>query len=310
MNGNTGKSSKSGARVIRLPRPYGATTLAVAASKAENPSGKEAFVQFMIQQWLLGNGDICGRTYDIQTLAQSLHITTDVIRVRMRDQVMNSRIWDKDQQTEILYGVMGQMLSWSMEDRMRVNNQIGLLTRSQGGQYKPFVSAELNKALKLGVETSNSLQNMFQKIMGGGGTTNIFTFNQQNNDNSVNTYVTRDQVLEILSTSDKQLPKEEQAKLLESKYDLASLPEVVATKQEGIDTSKEGLGGKINVQQMNQITDNLKAAMEVADNDHHEMRRQIEMGIDPDDEDPELDTYEELPQIPKEEFSVANFLND
>ena len=84
------------------------------------------------------------------------------------------------------------------------------------------------------------------------------------------------------------------------------MPDVVATRQEGVDTSKEGLGG-VDVKKLQQVTDNLKAANLAALEDHHSMRREIEMNIDQDEEDPELEDYEEQDDN-SEDFSTANFL--
>ena len=248
----------------------------------------------MIQQWCLGNGSICGRTYDIQTLSLSLGISPEDVRIYMRDEVLKSQIWDKDKQEDLLRGLIGTMISWTFEDRMKINNQINILTASQGNTYKPFVSAELNKALKMGLESSTSIQSLVGRLTGSGQSITNILF-QQNNENNIqqNNYATREEVLEILSSE--QVPKSEAATQLETQYDLASLPEVVATRQEGFDTSREGLEDKINSRQLQQITDNLKAANQVASEDHHSMRREIEMRIDEDQDDPELDQYEEDP---------------
>lgn len=261
----------------------------------------------MIQQWCLCSGNICGQTYDIQSLANSLNVQVEDIRIHMRDEVLKSRVWDSEHQEELLKGLIGQMISWTLEDRIRINGQINLLTASQRGTYKPFISAELNKAMKMGLESSTAMQSLVARLTGGGQTTNIFNMFQQNNEQNIqNNFVTRDDVLEILAGEQKQLPKSEQAKLLESRYDLSSLPEVVATRQEGVDTSKEGLGG-VDVKKLQQVTDNLKAANLAALEDHHSMRREIEMNIDQDEEDPELDSYEDDEPEP-ESFSASNFL--
>lgn len=295
----------------RLPRPNGATALATEAIISQDANLKKAWVDFMVNQWLLSNGFICGTQYDIQTFAKVMSISVDEIRVRMRDTIITSRIFDKDKQEKLLYGLMGELLSWTMEDRMKINAQVDLLTKAQGGKYVPFISAELNKVLKLGLESGTALQGVLNRLMGG-GTTNIFNLFQQNNDNSVtNNYVTTTEVLEILADETKQLDKPEQAKLLEARYDLQALPVVVATEQEGIDTSKEGLGGKINITKLNSITDNLKGAMSSADDDHHSMRREIEMRIDPDEEDPELSLYDDYDEVQQEKpFSARNYLNN
>lgn len=266
----------------------------------------------MVNQWLLGNMVLCGKRYDIGAFASSLGITVDDIRVKMRDQVMNSRIWDKDSQEQIVTGLMGTMMSWTIEDRMRVNNQIELLMASQDGRYTPFISAEVNKALKMGIDSTASMQSMVQKFMGGSGTTNIFNMFQQNNTQEIsNQYVTQSQVLELLTQEDKLLDKSAEAKLLETKYDLSSLPEVVAVNQDGTLKAKESLGESINYVEMNDSLENLKEAVRQSDRDHHEMRREIEMRIDSDEDDPELTYYEEiednLPEEP-EPFSAQNFL--
>lgn len=305
MSGNIKKSSGPGNK--RIPRPYGATSLAAQYHITKEEQYLRQFQNLMIQQWCLCSGNICGQTYDIQSLANSLNVQVEDIRIHMRDEVLKSRVWDSEHQEELLKGLIGQMISWTLEDRIRINGQINLLTASQGGTYKPFISAELNKAMKMGLESSTAMQSLVARLTGGGQTTNIFNMFQQNNEQNIqNNFVTRDDVLEILAGEQKQLPKSEQAKLLESRYDLSSLPEVVATRQEGIDTSKEGLGG-VDVKKLQQVTDNLKAANLAALEDHHSMRREIEMNIDQDEEDPELDSYEDDEPEP-ESFSASNFL--
>ncbi len=305
MSGNIKKSSGPGNK--RIPRPYGATSLAAQYHITKEEQYLRQFQNLMIQQWCLCSGNICGQTYDIQSLANSLNVQVEDIRIHMRDEVLKSRVWDSEHQEELLKGLIGQMISWTLEDRIRINGQINLLTASQGGTYKPFISAELNKAMKMGLESSTAMQSLVARLTGGGQTTNIFNMFQQSNEQNIqNNFVTRDDVLEILAGEQKQLPKSEQAKLLESRYDLSSLPEVVATRQEGVDTSKEGLGG-VDVKKLQQVTDNLKAANLAALEDHHSMRREIEMNIDQDEEDPELDSYEDDEPEP-ESFSASNFL--
>lgn len=300
--------------LVRLPRPLGATALASEAHLSSESTTMAKFIDFMINHWLLSNGFICGIQYDIQGLARSLKVSVEDIRAHMRDRVMSSRVWDKESQEKILYGLIGELVGWTLEDRMRINAQIEILTRSQAGKYTPFISAELNKALKLGLESGTALQGVLGKLLGGGTTTNIFNLMQQNDNSVTNNYVTPAQVIELIHKEQGQLEKPEQAKLLETRYDLSSLPEVVATKQEGINISKEGAESKLNLESLKMVTDNFKAAMNSADEDHHAMRREIEQMVDPDAEDPELklydiDDYEEIKEDP-EPFSSANYLNN
>ena len=209
----------------------------------------------------------------------------------------------EDKAEDLLQALMGEQLAWALEDRMEIAHQVNILRESQGGKYVPFISAELGKALKLKLESSTSLQSIVRNLTGG-STTNIFAqFNQQNNVTQQNA-ITVEEARQIVLESQRVLDKPEEAKLLEDRYDIKSLPEVVATKQEGVDTSKEGLN--LNKAELMQITDDYKGAMSSFSKEHHELRREIEMRIDPDEEDPELYQYEDFEEEEKEDGSFAS----
>lgn len=275
--------------IKRFPRPLGLTAMMKEYSVTKDPSLLSKAQDYLINQWLMGNGVICGVMYDINLLSQKLGLDINYIRMYMRDRLLNSKLWDKDRQEEMVTGLLGEQLAWAMEDRMEVSHQVQVLREAQGGKYTPFISAELNKALKLKLDSSNSLQTIVRNLIGG-STTNIFQqFNQQNIQTADSQFISIDEARELIQEQQQVLPKSEEAKLLEAKYDLTSLPEVVAIKQEGIDTTKEGLS--LNKTELNMITDDYKGAMASASREHHEMRREIEQNIDPDEPDPELDLY-------------------
>lgn len=275
--------------IKRFPRPLGLTAMMKEYNATKDPSLLSKAQDYLINQWLMGNGVICGVMYDINLLSQKLGLDINYIRMYMRDRLLNSKIWDKDRQEEMVTGLLGEQLAWAMEDRMEVSHQVQVLREAQGGKYTPFISAELNKALKLKLDSSNSLQTIVRNLIGG-STTNIFQqFNQQNIQAADSQFISIDEARELIQEQQQVLPKSEEAKLLEAKYDIHSLPEVVATKQEGIDTTKEGLS--LNKTELNVITDDYKGAMASSSREHHEMRREIEQNIDPDEPDPELDIY-------------------
>ena len=280
-------------KIVRFPRPMGVTAMALEYQKNPNDTLLVNIHIYLINQWLMGNGVLCGITYDINTFSYRMGIDINYIRIFMRDRLLSSRIWDKEKSEDLLQALMGEQLAWVLEDRMEIAHQVNVLRESQGGKYMPFISAELGKALKLKLESSTSLQSIVRNITGG-STTNIFAQFNQNNVNQPQNTISIDEARQIVLESQKILDKTEEAKLLEERYDIASLPEVVATKQEGVDTSKEGLN--LNKAELAQITDDYKGAMELFPDEHHEIRREIEMRIDPDEEDPELYQYEEVPE--------------
>lgn len=288
----------------------GTTAMAAEYQKSQNLEDLQKVYNYIINHWLMGNGMLCGIMYDINTFSTKTGIDINYIRVFMRDRLLQSKLWDKERQEEMLQALLGEQVAWALEDRMEISHQVNILRESQGGHYTPFISAELNKALKMKLDSSTSLQSIIRTFMGG-GTTNIFNQfgDTQNNQLNQNQGISIEEARKIILESQKIMDKPQEAKLLADHYDLSSLPEVVATKQEGIDTTKEGL--TLNTAEMRQITDDYKGAMELSSREHHELRREIEANIDPGDPDPEMDIYLDEEQYEeKEPTSIAEqFLN-
>lgn len=306
MNGNI-------KNIKRFPRPLGTTSLAIEYSLTPSDENRFRLYNHVIHQWLLSNGKFGGKYMDVNTLSKITGIPTDYIQCFMRDQVMNSKIWDKDKQEELINGLLGQTLAWALEDRLAIKSQVDLLRQSQNGHYTPFVSAELNKAMKMMLDSSTGLQSVIRTFMGG-GTTNIFNmFNQQNNvDNHQENGISLEEAKQLILESNVVLnDKSKEARFLETKYDLMALPEVVATKQEGIDNEDYGGSFNINQTELKEVTDDYKASIEASSKDRHEMRREIEQNIDPDEEDPEsyIELNDDQYKEPDEQSFASKFLN-
>ena len=306
MNGNI-------KNIKRFPRPLGTTSLAIEYSLTPSDENRFRLYNHVIHQWLLSNGKFGGKYMDVNTLSQVTGIPTDYIQCFMKDQVMNSKIWDKDKQEELINGLLGQTLAWALEDRLAIKAQVDLLRQSQNGHYTPFVSAELNKAMKMMLDSSTGLQSVIRTFMGG-GTTNIFNmFNQQNNvDNHQENGISVEEAKQLILESNIVLnDKSKEAKLLETKYDLVALPEIVATKQEGIDNEDYGGSFNINQAELKEVTDDYKASIDASSKDRHEMRREIEQNIDPDEEDPEnyIELNDDQYKEPDNDSFASRFLN-
>lgn len=292
-------------KVRRLPRPLGTTDMMIQYHQGKSPDILKNLQNYLINQWVLNNGNICGVNFSINGLAQFLGVDPEYIKLNMRDRILNSRIWDKDQQEKLLSGLYGEQLIWAMEDRMEIASQVAILREAQGGKYVPYLTAELNKALKLRLDSSNSLQTLIKNLTGG-GTTNIF--NQINSNNNITENIlTLDRARELIAEETKPLSSSEEAKLLESKYNLEELPEVVAYDQ-GLKSTD---GSKLNTTELQAITDNYKNTTEEFSKIHHEMRREIEENIDPYSEDPEMEIYDpDIEEDPKPQSISEQFLND
>lgn len=295
--------------IHRFPRPMGITALSVEYQKTGSPDSLNNLYKYFVNQWFMNNGLVCGKPYDTNQLTLVFNIPPTVVSQYMKDSVLGSHIFELSTNSEMVESLMGEQLKWVLEDRMEASQQVNLLRASQGNKYAPFISAELNKALKLKQESATAMGNVIRNLTGG-NSVNIFTQINQQNNQQVNQGITIEEAREIVMESQKVLPKSEEAKLLEAKYDMGELPEVVAVKQTGVDTSKEGLN--LNKVELNSITDNYQGALDVSSMEHHEQRREIEQRIDPYEEDPELDIYEEYTDITEADntFNAINFLNN
>lgn len=270
----------------RFPRPLGVTQLMKDYKTSKDPAILDRLQSYYIQQWLISNGNICGKHYSIMELGNFLKCDTDRIRIHMRDQMLNTKIWDRANQEQLMDAIMGQQLSWLLEDRMEVASQVNSLRKSQGDHYTPFVTSELNKALGLKLNTTTNLQSLLRSLSGS-GSVNIFNqFNQQNNTGGISV----EEAIEIVEQENaKTIDKSKELQYIEATYEVEEFPEVVATKQQGIDTSKEGL--TLNSGELKLIADDYKGVLNKFEEDHHEIRREIELKIDRDSEDPELAIY-------------------
>lgn len=290
--------------ITRFPRPYGTTAMMVEYHKTKDQTLFKRIKDNLINHWLINNGYLCGIPYTINKLAILLQVDLQDIRIIMRNQMLNAKIWQADKQKEMLEAMMGEQLSWILEDRMAVSQQLELLKESQGDTYKPFVSAEVNKAMKLKLETTGNLAQVLRSFTGGSNF-NINIDNSETNVQNTNNITLEEARMLVMDTQrELAIDKSKELRLLETQYDLASLPEVCATKQQGVDTSKEGLS--FNNQEMNQIIDDYKGAMAESTKVSHDMRREIMEKIDPNEPEPELAIYEDLEE--EEPFSAENFL--
>ncbi len=276
--------------MVRLPRPLGMTQLLNSYHRLSQPDKLEAMGKiqdYYINQWFLSNGSICGKSMSINELSIFLKCDLSKVHSYMKDRVLENRIWDKEKQEEILEALLGHQLSWLLEDRMDIQKQVELLKESQGDKYAAFISSELNKALKLKLDSTTALQSLIKGLTAS-SSINIFQPIQNNNSNHIHQGITQQQAIEKIQEVMATLPESarDPVKYIEQAYDVDSFVPVLANEQE-YNSDKEGLKSLRN--DNNQIIDNYKIHTE----SHHEIRREEELGIDSEEDIEFEDIYED-----------------
>lgn len=272
--------------VPRFPRGMGVTQLALQANAGDGEALKN-LTKFIIHTWIVNNGKLWAKVYSVNELADFLKCEPAIIQMQMKQTFLDNGLFDRSKMNEIADSLMGACISWALEDRMEVSQQVQILRDSQGGRYAPFITSEVNKALGLKQQSTTSLQSLVRAVTGG-GTVNIFAQqnNQFNNGAQEKQTLTRDEAMEMIQRelADKGGIKE--IEYVENQYDFKELPVVVATKQDGNRGEKEGLTLKNG--ELDSVTGDYHGALKVFDEDHHQIRREIEEGIAYEEVDPEI----------------------
>lgn len=272
--------------VPRFPRGMGVTQLALQANAGDDEALKN-LTKFIIHTWIVNNGKLWAKVYSVNELADFLKCEPAIIQMQMKQTFLDNGLFDRSKMNEIADSLMGACISWALEDRMEVSQQVQILRDSQGGRYAPFITSEVNKALGLKQQSTTSLQSLVRAVTGG-GTVNIFAQqnNQFNNGAQEEQTLTRDEAMEMIQRelADKGGIKE--IEYVENQYDFKELPVVVATKQNGNTGEKEGLTLKNG--ELDSVTGDYHGALKVFDEDHHQIRREIEEGIAYEEVDPEI----------------------
>lgn len=272
--------------VPRFPRGMGVTQLALQANAGDDEALKN-LTKLIIHIWIVNNGKLWAKVYSVNELADFLKCEPAIIQMQMKQTFLDNGLFDRSKMNEIADSLMGACISWALEDRMEVSQQVQILRDSQGGRYAPFITSEVNKALGLKQQSTTSLQSLVRAVTGG-GTVNIFAQqnNQFNNGAQEEQTLTRDEAMEMIQRelADKGGIKE--IEYVENRYDFKELPVVVAIKQDGNRGEKEGLTLKNG--ELDSVTGDYHGALKVFDEDHHQIRREIEEGIAYEEVDPEI----------------------
>ena len=204
----------------RFPRGIGITQLALQANGGDDEAMKN-LTKFIIHIWIVNNGKLWSRYYSVNELADFLICEPAIVQMQMKQTFLDNGLFDRSKMNEIADSLMGACISWALEDRMEVSQQVQILRDSQGGRYAPFITSEVNKALGLKQQSTTSLQSLVRAVTGG-GTVNIFAQqnNQFNNGAQEEQTLTRDEAMEMIQRelADKGGIKE--IEYVENQYDI------------------------------------------------------------------------------------------
>lgn len=235
--------------ITRLPRPKGLTMMAQHYHQAQDPTTtqkhKKTIINHIIRLYILQGYTLNGKGLNMYELGYYLGVTPKRLTKYMAKQTQElSGITGTGDGLKDTLGLISTLLVQnSLQTRALVTGQVHRLLNAQGDGYKPFISAEVNKALNLMIGTDKSLSDVLKTLA---GPQTLVQINQTHiegdnveGDKNVE-YITVDKAINLVTEGhDPFNPKQIEA--MSAPYLPEGTPEVNAMRQEGIDDGSKVL---------------------------------------------------------------------
>lgn len=215
----------------RIPRPIGTTELG-------RTNNRELLYEHIINHYINTNFTYCQLPMNIEQLSYYIGIEPTMVNVQMVNKAkLQHQLLTQDGQKELAEGILNLSLSSVLSDRSTALQHLNILLTAQGQTYKPFISSEVTRALNTLIASTQGISNMVKTLSPGQG------FNVQINNQVTQNQLTVESALELIDSKGT-VPLLEDPNAIQGlaiEYEIDDMPEVVATRQENYDTSKEGI---------------------------------------------------------------------
>jgi len=265
--------------ITRVPRPIGSTELSTMYNNTLDNDHYTSLIKNVIFHYIRNNFSYNGIYMNIEQFSRATKLEINLIQKHIAEYGKELYKGQGDMMgkgIEMIRAIQSSVFFWGLEDRSLAMEQFNLLKASQQNSYKPFVSGEVNKALKLVMDSSTNMQ-QFIRSLGHTGSSSLMPYDPDfDNENVTEKGLTVDDVVKVLKAENITPLKDdfEQQKALALEYGIEALPEVNALRQTGIDKSKEGL----NIKTLTTISP--EQIMKASGEKGHINRRATELDID------------------------------
>lgn len=230
--------------ITRIPRPLGVTLQAQSLKNSPNKQEQiNKIKDHILNLYFINNQTINNKALTIDEVSKYLQLDAlYIIRFlykRMGYMQGFSSDTDLEDTAQSLRVVKNWLIFRSLNHSQTADNQLGTMLKSQGGKYKPYISAEVNRAISNAFAADKNLMDLYR------------TLEQSQRANIPNHYLvpgsnpqseaealTPEKAIKLMNTEQPlRLLTEPQLKdQLKAEYDIDALPEVRANYQQGVDT--------------------------------------------------------------------------
>lgn len=219
----------------RMPRPLGMTYQSIHYNKETEESKKEIILKkiqsIYIDQYVTNSGYLMGNYMTIDNLGSLLKMgTMEVMRAMNRTMERISKLMGMDENNHWARAAILGQLKKAQEAQSLAEMQVHILLASQGSEYRPFLSSEVIKAMKVYQDSTKPVMEIL-KTFNEKSATNIFTFNTQNNVTNAS-HITIAEASKMLTESSQPSLLAGGEELKSLSQSLESLPNVNAKSQD------------------------------------------------------------------------------
>lgn len=260
----------------RIPRPLGFTYLAQTMHTTNNEEEKQRIKEKLINKTIdiyVSQGMMLnGKTISLQEMASYLDIPLRNLMKRVnRGFKVISDMFEGDGARENARVGIFRALNFALEGKASAEAQLAILMASQGDEYKPFISSEVNKAITNNVNAIKPLVDILKLMMDSQEKPNGTMAPTQNVTQNNNLFLTQDAAISLLNNQPNSVLTNPE--LLDQAYQnmaLLGVPEVIATKQDNLADTGLRIDGL--------TTSKPKPKPEEPNTDRHEGRREASEG--------------------------------
>lgn len=192
----------------RIPRARGITFLGAKYNHTKDEADYKALVKYAVNNYSLSGFSYLGKPMAMHDFSLMLNIPKSEITCVMTDQADNIGFLTKENSKDMLSMIASLSMEWSMQDRARIQAQFDRLNKAQGEGYAPFISAEVNKTLKLMMEANQQIGQTFRNFFTAqNNTTNILNIIGEPEEKNDQEFLGVHQALQMLDEAGKNNPK-------------------------------------------------------------------------------------------------------
>lgn len=143
---------------MRIPRPKYITNIAINYRETKDKTLLKQLLQTLLSQYVTNGFQINGHPLSLQDISFMYNVPIQEIysEIKAISQTVTGFI-QTDNLLEAHEGLLAMTLEQAIRDKGLISTQLSLLLDSQGATYKPFISGEVNQALKTTLSATKNL---------------------------------------------------------------------------------------------------------------------------------------------------------